>query len=122
MRTFFCFVKKHYLYRNIRDKKLKQLLQNVENIILKTVRKSDVVTRWKDNKYVLVAVDNGYEQSTLIDRLLTNVTKELQNDVVNITILFGVATYPLEGNSFENLFHTAQARLYKNGDVKTMGL
>lgn len=63
----FCFVKKHYLYRNIQDKKLKQLLQNVGNIILKTIRKSDVVTRWEDNKYVIVAVDNGYEQSILID-------------------------------------------------------
>ncbi|MDM5156186.1 hypothetical protein QUF88_20965 [Bacillus sp. DX1.1] len=54
--------------------------------------------------------------------MLTNVTKELQNGVVNITILFGAVTYPLEGNSFENLFHTAQARLYKNRDVKIMEL
>ena len=46
----------------VQEKKLDELVQRVERTIVKTVRKGDVVTRWDENKYVIVAVDNGYEK------------------------------------------------------------
>lgn len=30
----------------------------------------DVVTRWDENKYVIVAIDNGHEKSTITNRLM----------------------------------------------------
>lgn len=106
------------LINTIQDRKLNQIVKKVENTIVNTVRKSDVVTRWEENKYVIVAVDKGYEKSTITDRLVTNITKELANNVVNISFLFGAASYPLEGKTLEELLNKAQAQLYKNRDLR----
>ncbi|KFN03099.1 diguanylate cyclase [Bacillus clarus] len=106
------------LKETIQEKKLNQLIQKMEYAIVKTIRKSDVVTRWDENKYVIVAVDHGYEKSTITDRLEKSIRNELVNDVVNITLLFGAASYPVEGKSLEELLKKAQDRLYKNRDLK----
>ncbi len=73
---------------------------------------------WEENQYVIIAVDNGYENSSIINRFLNNITKELENDMVNITFLFGVASYPIEGRTIEELLNKAKANLYKNRDLK----
>lgn len=102
----------------MQEKKLNQLIQKVENVMMKTVRKGDIVTRWEENKYVVLAVDNGYEKSTITERLSKNVRTELEDDVVSITFLFGAATYPLEGRLLEELLNKAQNQLYKERDSK----
>lgn len=38
----------------------------------------------------------------------------LQDDIVHITFIFGGATYPIEGESFEVLLELAKIRLYQN--------
>lgn len=83
--------------RHSARKKLDELVQRVERTILKTVRKGDVVTRWDENKYVIVAVDNGYEKSTITSRLIKNIQNEIANDLLSVTLLFGAASYPIEG-------------------------
>ena len=40
----------------VQEKKLDVLVQKVEHTIVKTIRKGDVVTRWDENKYVIVAL------------------------------------------------------------------
>lgn len=54
----------------------------------------------------------------IIDRLVQNVTKELENDVVHITFFFGAATYPLDGEPFEEIYNQAQTQLYKNRNLR----
>lgn len=46
------------------------LVQKLEGTIVKTIRKGDVVTKWDENKYVIVAIDNGHEKSTITNRLI----------------------------------------------------
>ncbi|MGR5985068.1 GGDEF domain-containing protein [Bacillus cytotoxicus] len=106
------------LISNLQEKKINQLVKKVENILVNTVRKSDVVACWEENQYVIIAVDNGYENSSIINRFLNNITKELENDMVNITFLFGAASYPIEGRTIEELLNKAKANLYKNRDLK----
>lgn len=106
--------------RHSARKKLDELVQRVERTIVKTVRKGDVVTRWDENKYVIVAVDNGYEKSTITNRLIKNIQNEIANDLLNVTLLFGAASYPIEGKTFEDLLRKAQNQLYNYRKCKVM--
>lgn len=58
-------------------KELKETVQEkkMESTIVKTIRKGDVVTRWDENKYVIVAIDNGHEKSTITNRLMKKILK-----------------------------------------------
>ena len=103
----------------VQEKKLDELVQRVERTILKTVRKGDVVTRWDENKYVIVAVDNGYEKSTITSRLIKNIQNEIANDLLSVTLLFGAASYPIEGKTFEDLFRKAQNQLYNYRNLQS---
>ena len=56
--------------RNSAGKKNGGVSTKIESTIVKTVRKGDVVTKWDENKYVIVAIDNGHEKSTITKRLM----------------------------------------------------
>ena len=48
-----------------------------------------LVTKWDENKYVIVAIDNGHETSTITKRLMKNIESEIEGDLLSITLLFG---------------------------------
>ena len=77
----------------------------------------DVVTRWDENKYVIVAIDNGHEKSTITNRLMKNIESEIENGLLSMTLLFGAASYPIEGKTFEELLRKAQNQLYQNRNL-----
>lgn len=103
--------------RNSARKKLEVLVQKLENTIVKTIRKGDVVTKWDENKYVIVAIDNGHEKSTITNRLMRSIESEIENGLLSITLLFGAASYPIEGKTFEELLRKAQNQLYQHRDL-----
>ena len=88
--------------RNSARKKLEVLVQNWRARLVKTIRKGDVVTKWDENKYVIVAIDNGHEKSTITNRLMKNIESEIENGLVSMTLLFGAASYPIEGKRLKN--------------------
>ena len=100
--------------RNSARKEMEVLIQKLESTIVKTIRKGDVVTRWDENKYVIVAIDNGHEKSTITNRLMKNIESEIENGLLSMTLLFGAASYPIEGKTFEELLRKAQNQLYQN--------
>ena len=75
--------------------------------------KGDVVTKWDENKYVIVAIDNGHETSTITKRLMKNIESEIEGDLLSVTLLFGAASYPVEGKTFEELLRKSQNQLYQ---------
>lgn len=95
-------------------KKLEVLVQKLESTIVKTIRKGDVVTKWDENKYVIVAIDNGREKSTITNRLMKNIESEIENGLLSMDLLFGAASYPIEGKTFEELLRKAQNQLYQH--------
>ncbi|TBX80275.1 diguanylate cyclase [Bacillus mycoides] len=103
----------------VQEKRLEVLVQKLEHTIVKTIRKGDVVTKWDENKYVIVAVDNGYEKSTITNRLIKNIQNEIANDLLSVTLLFGAASYPIEGKTFEDLFRKAQNQLYNYRNLQS---
>ncbi|MGQ7873889.1 diguanylate cyclase domain-containing protein [Bacillus sp. 1A] len=105
------------LKETVQEKKLEVLVQKLESTIVKTIRKGDVVTRWDENKYVIVAIDNGHEKSTITNRLMKNIESEIENGLLSMTLLFGAASYPIEGKTFEELLRKAQNQLYQHRDL-----
>ncbi|MFB5249871.1 diguanylate cyclase domain-containing protein [Bacillus cereus] len=103
----------------VQEKRLEVLVQKLEHTIVKTIRKGDVVTKWDENKYVIVAVDNGYEKSTITNRLIKNIQNEIANDLLSVTLLFGAASYPIGGQTFEDLFRKAQNQLYNYRNLQS---
>lgn len=102
------------LKETVQEKKMEVLIQKLESTIVKTIRKGDVVTRWDENKYVIVAIDNGHEKSTITNRLMKNIESEIENGLLSMTLLFGAASYPIEGKTFEELLRKAQNQLYQH--------
>ncbi len=102
------------LKETVQEKKMEVLIQKLESTIVKTIRKGDVVTRWDENKYVIVAIDNGHEKSTITNRLMKNIESEIEKGLLSMTLLFGAASYPIEGKTFEELLRKAQNQLYQN--------
>lgn len=88
--------------RNSARKKLEVLVQKLEGTIVKTIRKGDVVTKWDENKYVIVAIDNGHEKSTITNRLMKNIESEIENGLLSMTLLFGAASYPMKEKRLKN--------------------
>ena len=76
------------LKETVQEKKMEVLIQKLESTIVKTIRKGDVVTRWDENKYVIVAIDNGHEKSTITNRLMKNIESEIENGLLSMTLLF----------------------------------
>ena len=105
------------LKETVQEKKLEVLVQKLESTIVKTIRKGDVVTKWDENKYVIVAIDNGHEKSTITNRLMKNIESEIENGLLSMTLLFGAASYPVEGKTFEELLRKAQNQLYQHRNL-----
>ena len=95
------------------QEKVGSVSTKLESTIVKTIRKGDVVTKWDENKYVIVAIDNGHETSTITKRLMKNIESEIEGDLLSITLLFGAASYPVEGKTFEELLRKSQNQLYQ---------
>ena len=74
--------------RHVARKKLGVLVQKLESTIVKTIRKGDVVTKWDENKYVIVAIDNGHETSTITKRLMKNIESEIEGDLLSVTFIW----------------------------------
>ena len=95
------------------QEKVGSVSTKLESTIVKTIRKGDVVTKWDENKYVIVAIDNGHETSTITKRLMKNIESEIEGDLLSITLLFGATNYPVEGKTFEELLRKSQNQLYQ---------
>ncbi|MDG4656612.1 diguanylate cyclase [Ectobacillus antri] len=95
------------------EEQLQIALQSVEKGILSAIRKSDVVTLWEENQYVVIAADKGYEESRLAERVVAQVRQECEELLFKVDLQFGAATYPTEGYHFDVLLSLAQKRLYE---------
>ena len=45
---------------------------------------------------------------------MKNIESEIEKGLLSMTLLFGAASYPIEGKTFEELLRKAQNQLYQN--------
>lgn len=93
------------------------VLRKVSDIIKKTVGSSNIVGRYGGEEFIVVLPQKDLEQGVAmaerIRHLIENLQIDLKDQKCNLTISVGVAQFPNDGTSKEELIAEADNRLYK---------
>jgi diguanylate cyclase (GGDEF)-like protein/putative nucleotidyltransferase with HDIG domain len=88
-------------------------LQRVAGVLAQGIRKLDAAARIGGEEFAVVLPDTGTEEAFLIaERLRVALRDAFTGDTVPITISFGVASYPLHGETAASLLRAADDALY----------
>gem|GEM_PF-1580704 len=92
-------------------------LRAVARAVQRAVRKSDILARYGGEEFVLIAVETGKEDGVLLaERLRREVSETtimVQGTARHVTASFGVATFPDDGRTPQELVTRADAALYE---------
>jgi len=94
-----------------------QLLQLVAERIQFFIRDKDNIGRWAGEEFLCVLPDTNPDTASLVaERLRKNISQQafkLAEHEIFITASIGIASFPVDGNTPEKLFCTADATLYE---------
>jgi diguanylate cyclase (GGDEF)-like protein len=94
------------------DEALKQLA----DLLVQNVRKTDVVSRYGGEEWIVCLSHTGREGGKKIAEKLREATEKnillLKGEETRITISIGLATAPQDGSSFEEIVEAADAAMY----------
>ena len=108
-------------FKIIKDKKGHafgdQVLREVATRITKSIRKSDTVGRIGGDEFVLL-LENTHDKGDIdvaVEALASTISEELPIglEVLRLSCSLGVATYPENGKTTDELLSTADAAMYK---------
>jgi diguanylate cyclase (GGDEF)-like protein/putative nucleotidyltransferase with HDIG domain len=92
-------------------------LQRVARLLGAGKRQIDLAARVGGNEFALILPDSGQDGAfVLAERLRCALRDEFAEDSVPITISFGLATYPLQGETAASLLRAANEALYAAKD------
>ncbi len=100
------------------------VLKNFSSIAKQTLRKSDIITRYGGDEFIILMPEADNEQATrMIERLKDNIKGKVfvfQDGVSEITfsISAGIATYDDVFTEWPRIFELADARLYEDKKTK----
>ncbi|AKS38512.1 Stand-alone sensor domain-containing protein [Anoxybacillus gonensis] len=80
-----------------------------EQLLVEETRKSDIIAKWSNDEYLIIAVENAVKPSTMIERIRQNSP---------VSFLVGYATYPVEGEQLQQLLQVAKERMYATRTTK----
>ncbi len=94
------------------------VLKFMSNLIAESLRKSDIVGRYGGEEFIIIMPETDMKVSGLVSE---RVRKKIEDGAiplskkksVNITASFGIASFPDDGISSDDLLITADDRLYK---------
>jgi diguanylate cyclase (GGDEF)-like protein len=94
------------------------VLMEMASIILGSVRDTDVVARYGGDEFVVVLPESGVEQASLVaERMRLKIERNVftggRNLRLHLTASFGVATFPRQAQSPQQLVANADAAMYE---------
>lgn len=102
------------------------LLRTVGRRLSKSLRRGDSVARLGGDEFVVLLQDvNKFEAViTVAEKLIQRVKKPIRlgNQIVHISISFGIALYPTDGDNAQTLLRNADSALYDAKDKGRGGL
>lgn len=94
-----------------------QVLQGVAHILDRNVRNVDIIARYGGEEFAILLLQTPHRQACetaeKIRLDLADQGIEIPNGALSVTASFGVATYPEDATSSQQLFRQADQRLYK---------
>lgn len=93
-------------------------LKSLADLFVSMVRKLDVVGRYGGDEFMLILPDAESSTACAIIKRLIEKMKSMEipvsrEAVITIAASFGIASYPQDGSSIDDLLLTADSRLYK---------
>jgi diguanylate cyclase (GGDEF)-like protein/PAS domain S-box-containing protein len=92
------------------------LLKNVAQELIGILRPEDTVARFGGDEFVLVAseVDNLTDVTDIAERIVSrlSVPVMIENQEISVSASIGIAIFPLDGESVEELLKNADAAMY----------
>jgi diguanylate cyclase (GGDEF)-like protein len=104
-------------FKSINDryghKKGDQVIRQLSDSLLKTLRKSDILARWGGDEFIILAPDITHTTvspvTNRIEQVLEKISQELQLD---ISVSIGEAIYPRDGRDLDTLLKKADEKMY----------
>jgi diguanylate cyclase (GGDEF)-like protein len=92
------------------------LLKNVASELITILRPEDTVARFGGDEFVLIAseVENLTDVTDIAERIVSrlSVPVVIENQEISVSASLGIAMYPLDGESVEELLKNADAAMY----------
>lgn len=95
-----------------------EILRKLAYLLKSNVRQCDIVCRYGGEEFTILLPQTDKESATTIAEKLRNAVKntfvnEIRHDkILQVTVTFGVATYPEDGKTAEEVITAADAHLY----------
>ncbi len=118
-------------FKNINDRyghlNGSKLLREVANLFLKDLRRSDIVTRYGGDEFIIILPETPKKSAVKVAEKLRNRLKQtplLKKEGLNlrITASFGIASYPEDVSTKEELIDAADRAMYKVKNTSRDGI
>ncbi|HBO85140.1 MAG: hypothetical protein A2073_02860 [Deltaproteobacteria bacterium GWC2_42_11] len=96
---------------DIHDKKKKEVLKNVIDIISGSSRNCDVVGMGVDDRFITVLPETDYLGSLITIRKMRRAVDVMAKEYPQVSVNFAQSTYPSDGKSYTDLLGAAEKRI-----------
>ena len=96
-----------------------QLLKDIASLLQKVVGKENIVIRWGGDEFVILLHDmNGKSDASYVKEIQDEGIAIMPTNETSEVMSIGVANYPEDGISIEQLTHKADQVMYSSKSVK----
>ena len=97
------------------------LLRKLGELLRSEVRASDISCRFGGEEFLVVlpgtSLESGYERAEHLRKTFLSLVVEHMGEILSATLSLGVAIYPRNGNTWEEVLHSADRAMYAAKDA-----
>lgn len=96
-----------------------KVLKDIAYLLKSNIRRIDIAARYGGEEFSLILIETSKQSAIIVAEKLKSIVEQYEFSYENtqpngkLTISMGVATFPEDGTTLENVVHQADQRLYK---------
>lgn len=95
-----------------------QVLKHISNLLYKNQRESDILARFGGDEFIGILFQSDYDELKnkyiKLNNYLTHQSLHIDNTSINCSFSYGIAQYPTDGKTLDELVKIADFEMYKN--------